>query len=758
MEDMFSRGLTEEVGTKLTDWKNEPKFEDLKGDWDNAYGDFQVVRAKIERYRIWLNGGPKIDPKKPGRSKVRPRLIKKQKEWQYPRLEDPFLSSKELFKIDPRTAEDSQSAIDNSLILNYQLEVQVDKPRFIGDIARTDANDGTVIVKVGWESEYKTVTEEVQETVYATPEQSMQLLKKKIDDGSISKEQAKAIMQTGELIPIGSKIVKKEKEVLTKNQPKYEVRNTKNVMIDPTCDGDIKKAMFIIDEYETNLAELKKNEYKKVVTITKTVDANGNEIEVENVSEKGIYRNLNQIVTNNEDFDQIDYKSQMVTTQLTGSSRKRLKAYDYWGYWDINGDGKLVSIIGTWIGSVLIRLEKNPLPFKKPPFAVAQFMPNEGSPYGDSDIELMSEDQDIIGKLTRASLDIIGSKAVDQKFIHSSVIKNPVAKADYDNGRDVIYSGNVSPRDAIYTNNVEAPSPIIFDMISYYQKEAQEMSGVVPMGGGGGSPLGNSATAARGAMDAVSKRELSILRRINAMLKEVALMTIEMNKVYLEDEFILRITNGKEVTIRRDALNSQMDLIVEISTAEADNERAQELAFMLQTLGNNADPQLRGILLTEIARLRKMPELVQKIEDRMNQQAQPDPQQQQLQQMQIDNAKLQNHILMKQMEDMDSKIYERLSRTDENKVGDEAMKKAKALKEVAQAKQIESATDKLDLDTVEKATGVDVQKKNAEDATRHMNNMELEQMKNKMTEMIYENDSLKSMLEAAKTRYKGQIQ
>ena len=284
------------------------------------------------------------------------------------------------------------------------------------------------------------------------------------------------------------------------------------------------------------------------------------------------------------------------------------------------------------------------------------------------------------------------------------------------------------------------------------------MSGVVPMGGGGGSPLGNSATAARGAMDAVSKRELSILRRINAMLKEVALMTIEMNKVYLEDEFILRITNGKEVTIRRDALNSQMDLIVEISTAEADNERAQELAFMLQTLGNNADPQLRGIILTEIARLRKMPELVQKIEDRMNQQAQPDPAQQQLQQIQLDNAKLQNHILMKQMEDMDSKIYERLSRTDENKVGDEAMKKAKALKEVAQAKQIESATDKLDLDTVEKATGVDVQKKNAEDATRHMNNMELEQMKNKMTEMIHENDSLKSMLEAAKTRYKGQIQ
>ena len=755
---MLDKGLLESTSVKMTDWKKEPKFEDLKGDYDAAYGDFQMVRKKIEQYRLWLNGGPKIEPKKPGRSKVRPRLIKKQKEWQYPSLEEPFLSSRELFKIDPRTAEDGQSAVDNGLLLNYQLEVQLDKPKFIGDIVRTDANDGTAIVKVGWESDYKTITEEVDEVVYATPEQGMQLLKKKVDEGSISIEQAKAIMQTGELIPIGSKKVKHTKEVLIKNQPKYEVRNTKNVMIDPTCDGDLRKAMFIIDEYETNLAELKKQEYKKIVTVVKSIDANGKEVETEKVSEQGIYKNLNQIVTNNEDFEQLDYKSQSVTTTLSGSSRKRLKAYDYWGYWDINGDGVLVSIVATWIGSVLVRLEENPLPFKRPPFAVAQFMPREGSVYGDSDIELMSEDQDIIGKLTRASLDIIGSKAVDQKFIHSSVIKNPVAKADYDNGRDVIYSGNVPPKDAVYTNNVEPPSPVIFDMIAYYQREAQEMSGVIPMStGGGGSPLGKSATAARGAMDAVSKRELSALRRINAMLKEIALMTVEMNKVYLEDEFILRVTNGEQVTIRRDSLNSQMDLIVEVSTAERDNERAQELAFMLQTLGNNADPQMTGTILTEIARLRKMPELVKKIEDQMAQQSKPDPAQQQLQQMQIDNAKLQNHILMKQMEDMDSKIYERLSRTDENKVGDEAMKKAKALKDTAQAKQIESATDQLDLDTVEKATGVDVQKKNAEEGSRHMNNMELEQMKSKMTEMIHENDALKNMLEAAKTRYKGQI-
>ena len=56
----------------------------------------------------------------------------------------------------------------------------------------------------------------------------------------------------------GKEKVYVEKETLIKNQPEYEVCNPANVIIDPTCDGDLSKATFVAHEYNTSLAELKK--------------------------------------------------------------------------------------------------------------------------------------------------------------------------------------------------------------------------------------------------------------------------------------------------------------------------------------------------------------------------------------------------------------------------------------------------------------------------------------------------------------------
>jgi hypothetical protein len=49
------------------------------------------------------------------------------------------------------------------------------------------------------------------------------------------------------------------KTITTKNQPVLTVCDYNNLVLDPTCEGDIEKANFAIFSFETSLSELKKD-------------------------------------------------------------------------------------------------------------------------------------------------------------------------------------------------------------------------------------------------------------------------------------------------------------------------------------------------------------------------------------------------------------------------------------------------------------------------------------------------------------------
>jgi hypothetical protein len=58
-------------------------------------------------------------------------------------------------------------------------------------------------------------------------------------------------------VPNGTRI--EEQINVIKNQPELEVCDYNNVIIDPTCLGNLDKANFIIYSFETSMAELKKD-------------------------------------------------------------------------------------------------------------------------------------------------------------------------------------------------------------------------------------------------------------------------------------------------------------------------------------------------------------------------------------------------------------------------------------------------------------------------------------------------------------------
>lgn len=677
-------------------WSNEPTYEDLNND-KIASGTYQsTIRENLLKWEEAREGGKPIKAR-PGKSTVRPKLIRKQNEWKYSGLEEPFVNTSNMFEIKPRTYEDQEAAEQNALIINYQWSTKINKVKLVGDIVRTVVDEGTVIVKTGWESEEGIRVVEKEQPVYASPEESLQLMQEAIQNGEMSAEQAEAMLATGEPMQTGTEKVYVEEEALVVNQPTYEVCNNANIIIDPTCEGIIENAQFVIHEYSTSMSELKKQKYTK----TKSEDEFGNVI----IEETGIYRNLDLLKEDDGKYIYDEYDSESAQNyQFQDGPRKKLRAFEYWGYWDINGDGEVTPIVATWVGNTIIRMEENPFPHKRLPFSVATYMPIKKETMGEPDAELLIENQDSVGKMTRAIHDITANQAVGQEFINERFFASPVQKDNYEKGKTVYFRNGLDPRTSIHKNNIESVSPAAFQVIQDQKNDAESMSGTISFGGGNisGSALGSSATGIRSALDATSKRDLSILRRLSDLLfKDMARMTIAMNQAYLDEEEVVRITNDRFVTIRRDDLAGEFDLNIDVSTPEKDNETAERLNTMLQTNAASMNPEEARIIRAKIAKLWKMPDLAQQIEEF---EPTPDPVEEQIKQLNLENAILTNQKLKKDIEVADSMIHERISRVIENETDVENKTSQMKLRE-AQTRKLESESDSLDQDFVERRSG-----------------------------------------------------
>jgi hypothetical protein len=674
---------------KMTEWENEPALTTLKQDLESCDTSHESQMTKVSEWNDYRNATGKAAPKtQKGQSKVQPKLIRKQAEWRYAALSEPFLASPDLFKVSPLTWEDKKGAEQNELLLNMQFTNKINRVAFVDEYVRAATDEGTVVLRTGWE--FEQIMETVPEPMYQASidpqigqiyQQMQQLeatdpvqllgLNQSLQDGYAQ------FKETGlpiRLTQVGIQMVQKPRTI--KNQPTIEVCRLANLYIDPSCNGDIKKANFVIYAFETSIAELKaEGRYKN--------------LELINVSTQSPLSAPNFTPDAAPDF------------QPAGKSRKRIVAYEYWGYWDIDGSGTLSPIVATWVGNTCIRMEENPFPDRELPFVLVQYLPVRKAIYGEPDGELLKDNQDIAGAVTRGMIDLLGKSANSQTGFAKSMLDS-LNKKRFQQGLDYEYNPGVSPANGIFTHTYpEIPASAQY-MLGLMNNDAESMTGVKAFANTGinGSSLGDTATSVRGALDAASKREMGILRRLSTGLVEVARKCIAMNAVWLDEQEVVRVTEDQFVPVRRDDLKGDFDLRVTISTAEADEQQAQDLAFMLQTLGNNIDFGMTQMILGEIARLRKMPDLQHKI---MTFEPQPDPMQQAIQQAQLE-------LLQAQIE---------LTRAQASEAGTKGiLNQSKVPVEAARASNLQSTADKNNLDFLQTQNG-----------TKHAQDMEKQQQK-----------------------------
>lgn len=670
--------LEPKTAQPLTNWKNPPKLEDLKGDLTEASAahDAQVTQISEWLDNLHVKGKALVNTPK-GSSKIVPKLIRKQAEWRYPALSEPFLSTDDVFNVTPVTWEDREAAKQNQLVLNHQFNTKIDKVAFIDEFVRAAVDEGTVIVRVGWDFEDEeyietvpTVEYQVNPALAPMHEQLEQLLTQSPSQYATDvPEELKVAheMSRENGVPIEPVIVGSHEEIkrrTIRNCPTLDICDYQNVVLDPTCRGNIKKARFLVYSFESSLSDLKRS---------------------------GKYKNLDAInIDNNSILGTPDHAvpEQSQNFNFSDKARKKFVVKEYWGYWDIDGTGLVKPFVAAWVGDTLIRMEESPFPDKLIPFVVVPYLPVRRSSYGEPDGALLEDNQKIFGAVTRGMIDIMGKSANGQTGMRKDML-DTTNRRKFDKGQDYEFNPNVDPRQGVFMHTYpEIPNSAQF-MLQLQNMEAESLTGVKSFSQGiSGAALGDVAAGVRGALDASSKRELGILRRLSNGIIEIGRKIISMNAEFLSEEEVIRITNDEFVTVRRDDLPGNFDLKLSISTAEEDNNKAQELAFMLQTMGNNMDPEMSKMILSDIARLRKMPDLAKRIEEYS---PQPDPLMQRKAELEI--ALLEAQLANEQAQTMQYQSTAQLNM-------------AKINTEGAKAGNLKSDTDIKNLDFVEQESGV----------------------------------------------------
>ena len=641
---------------KLTKWANEPSVTNVKEDLEQskAFHDAQVTKVKRWNDLSAVSGSAR-PPQVKGRSSVQPKLIRRQAEWRYAALTEPFLGTENIYKVSPVTFEDTDSAKQNGTLLNWQFRTKLNKVKFIDDYVRSVVDEGTAIVRLGWKRDSITIKKKVPVFTHyeLTAEEEAQMFQEAL---TASQEDPRTFNETApeELkacidyyleqgVPTSAQITGEQvvdEEKIIENCPTVEVMNLSNVYIDSTCNGDLKKALFVIVSFETNKAELLKEPKKYKKAQLDLIDWNSSNVAAVPDHE-----------TTTSD-----------TNQFSDALRRKVVAYEYWGYYDIDKTGVLSPIVCTWIGNVMIRMEKSPFATGCP-FVLVPYSPVKRSLYGEPDAELLEDNQKILGAVTRGMIDLLGRSANGQQGFAKGML-DPLNRRRYENGQDYEFNPNVHPANGLIEHKFpEIPQSALL-MLNLQNQEAEALTGVKSFSGGiSGEAYGKVATGIRGALDAASKREMAILRRLAQGMVEIGNKIIAMNAELLTDKEVVRVTNEQFVEIKRDDLPGNFDLEVDISTAEVDNAKSEDLAFMLQTLGPNMDQSITMMLLAEIATLKRMPMLAHKL--KTWQPPEPSPEEQEMQQLALEKARKEVELLASEIALNNAKAEEALAKKDQ---------------------------------------------------------------------------------------------
>lgn len=512
--------MTDMIEKKGEALGSEELLDIIENDLKNAR---ELHDEQLQRIQEWVERfegepyGNEVD----GKSKIVWKLGKKQGNILVSNLIKPFIATPEIVNFTPRTYKDVHKAHIYEKVVNHFWSNDFDHNKFLKDVGKVMVKEGTAIVRCGWEKVDKTET-------FMVPQLAMDVRLKMIEQGYKVEEQN----------PGGPYKITKPNIVV--NRPTAKLLRNEDVYIDPTADS-FDEIQYLIYEYVVTLSDLKSQPHlydqeavKKLEKIMDREDDIKRDDQIERYTDsvsddKGMYNPSN--------------------AQFIDKTRRKVRIYEYWGVFDMDGDGinePIVASVARYTDDsdgVILRMERNPFPLGKIPFIIIPLYDVEYELYGSGIMDLVDDEQRVMTAIVRGIIDNMAKSNNGQTFFKKNALDvvnlNRLRRGD----PFVEINTTDSINNAVTTGNFNQLPPALFNFWSIVDQQSEVMTGVLKtMQGLPGSELKASTSNFATMMSQSQIRLLDITNNLTSGLKKMFMMWTYMAMENLSDDEIQDIT------------------------------------------------------------------------------------------------------------------------------------------------------------------------------------------------------------------------
>jgi len=605
-----SADLEEGVSSKETE---QDIFENLKYDYKKAKEAKTEIDDNIAEWNDLYEGKP-FGKELKTRSAIVMKDIAKQLEWQKPNLIEPFTASPRPAQVAPLNANSARTAKMAEMYINYIFTQAFPRYKFMSDIADVFGREGTVWVRTGWEFQEETETR----TIELSYEEAAQL-----PDEPTNVEDIDGV--TARFTYTRTKVVK--------NQPTAVICKNEDVFPDPAADSE-DKLNFICYRYEETLGSLRESGLYRKEALDKI--------------EGRITRSWEDSGLGSQRYADLRGYGKDEEYQSKNPVMQRVTVIEYWGYYDMDGDGIPEPIVATWSDKfdVLLRLEENPLPGKRIPFHSAPYANKPFSLWGNAMAYFLADNQKVRSSIMRGIIDNMSLANNGQKFMQRGALDYVQFKRMTEGQRYI--QTNLNPKEAIVDGSFNQLPPSVFNVMTMITEETEQLSGV-RSGGPALDTVSQNKTASGVATQTTmsQQRMADAVRNLSALMKSIFEDWLVYAKEFLTPEQMVTMF-GQQAAVSAQDLQGDVNVTVRVTTEMNKQTQIQQLNLMLQqaqTLGQSLPPQLLNQIVAEMMELFDKPHIADAIREY---QPQPDPMAVQMQQLEM--AKLQAEIQKLQAE------------------------------------------------------------------------------------------------------------
>ena len=208
----------------------------------------------------------------------------------------------------------------------------------------------------------------------------------------------------------------------------------------------------------------------------------------------------------------------------------------------------------------------------------------------------------------------------------------------FNKGEDYEYNpSNMHPADAIYMHTAnEIPNSIMALLQSNYA-EVESATGIKSFQNGiDGNAYGQVVAGMSQAVTAMTQREADIIYRLSKGLEDIGNKIIAMDAEWLDEKEFVAVTTDEFVQINRDSLAGDFFLNVSVKSNAESEGKAQQLTFLMQTMGVDLPFEMKQMFLVEICRLYNLDTITNLVK---NYEPKPDPFDEEMKQLQLEEQR-----------------------------------------------------------------------------------------------------------------------